>query len=808
VALSPDGKRLIAHGNHSRVWDVRTGKILVECEINRSGLLDRVGFSADGTAMALTGGSMEPRIYLLDPTATRQPFVVLSPPPANAIECDYTPDGTGLIAAGTDVLDGPVQLARYDVRTGKRVWEVRSESHMPPLVSTSRDGSVVALGAKMEIQFRVFDGKTGKERAVLKSSVWTYEKLCVSPDGTVVAAATAQEPDRNKHITMAPARPGGYPPPRRAVVELWDVAAKRIRHAIPRTVAPSAGGLAFSPDGKLLVFSESDHLTLVDVVTGKEIWRVPVAHNTAFQPAFSADGKTIALGQVGTVTLRDAKTGLLLPESGSSSVAVATVVFPAENRLVFGTEEFQAWDPVEVRPFERHPAVFPVHLSDDESNRAGPPVVLSADGSHSAAEDQPGRVSVFDIRTAKPVRTMSPGPCRFALAPDGKTLFTGTAKAMTAWDVKSGARRWEAAVDAAGPRESFGERHPRENIQLAVSPDGRSVALVERSHRAETGPSLGGSVQVWEAATGKEKLTGRQPAETWTTAVALSDDGRLAVGTMTQYATSSVRVWDVAAGKVTVTMEYKDTFHEPTCLAFSPDGRTIAHGTSRDGNYAAVRIWEVATGNVRVRYPYASNQYAAAFSPRGGSLAVASTDGPVLVWDVWGSRTEQFPEPDKAAAARAWDRLADADAVVAFASMKLLAAHPAVAVPLVRTHLSPVPTVAAKRVATLIDELDSPVFATREAASKELSAAADTVAGELKKAAAGATSAEQRQRLDRLLKSAGETSPDQLRRVRAVEVLERAGTDSAKRLLSDLATGAAAARMTKEATSALGRLAK
>jgi hypothetical protein len=324
----------------------------------------------------------------------------------------------------------------------------------------------------------------------------------------------------------------------------------------------------------------------------------------------------------------------------------------------------------------------------------------------------------------------------------------------------------------------------------------------------ETGPSLGGSVRVWEAATGKEKLTDRQPAESIATAVALSDDGRLAVGTMPRYGTSSVRVWDVAAGKVTVTMEYEDTFNEPTCLAFSPDGRTLAHGMSRDGNHAAVRIWEVATGHVRVRYPYASTQYAAAFSPRGGSLAVASTDGPVLVWDVWGGRTEQFPEPDKAAAARAWDRLADADAVAAFASMKLLAAHPAVAVPLLRTHLSPVTTVAAKRVATLIDELDSPVFTTREAASKELSAAADTVAGELKKAAAGATSAEQRQRLDRLLESAGETSPDQLRRVRAVEVLERAGTDSAKRLLSDLATGAAAARMTKEATRALGRLAQ
>ena len=206
-----------------------------------------------------------------------------------------------------------------------------------------------------------------------------------------------------------------------------------------------------------------------------------------------------------------------------------------------------------------------------------------------------------------------------------------------------------------------------------------------------------------------------------------------------------------------------------------------------------------------MRYPYATI-IRRRVQP-GRSLAIASTDGPVLVWDVWAAGRNR-PRGGHGGAARAWDRLGAADAVVAFASMKLLAAEPAVAVPLLRAHLSPVTTVAAKRVAPLIDELDSPVFATREAASKELSAAADTVAGELKKAAAGATSAEQRQRLDRLLESTGETSPDQLRRVRAVEVLERAGTDSAKRLLSDLATGAAAARMTKEATRALGRLAQ
>jgi hypothetical protein len=47
---------------------------------------------------------------------------------------------------------------------------------------------------------------------------------------------------------------------------------------------------------------------------------------------------------------------------------------------------------------------------------------------------------------------------------------------------------------------------------------------------------------------------------------------------------------------------------------------------------------------------------------------------------------------------------------------------------------------------------------------------------------------------------------DVLRSVRAAEVLERIGTPEARRLLGQLATGAAEARLTREAKAALKRL--
>jgi hypothetical protein len=157
---------------------------------------------------------------------------------------------------------------------------------------------------------------------------------------------------------------------------------------------------------------------------------------------------------------------------------------------------------------------------------------------------------------------------------------------------------------------------------------------------------------------------------------------------------------------------------------------------------------------------------------------------------------------------QAWDDLADKPQP-AFQAVGLLSNHPDQAVPFLRTHLKPAPSVEVKLLKRLITDLDSETYAIREQASKELERLGDGAAAALEKALAKGPSLEARRRMETALKRLGGVAPSEtLRALRAVEVLEHAQTPDARELLVALAGGAEGARLTREAQAALDRLAR
>ena len=133
---------------------------------------------------------------------------------------------------------------------------------------------------------------------------------------------------------------------------------------------------------------------------------------------------------------------------------------------------------------------------------------------------------------------------------------------------------------------------------------------------------------------------------------------------------------------------------------------------------------------------------------------------------------------------------------------------PADTVKLFAEKVQPVEALDPKRIQHWLADLGSDEFVVREAASKALQGLDHQVKPYLEATLNSAASAEVRRRVKRILEQqrrAALTS-EQLRRLRAVVVLERIGDGESKKLLTRWARGPVGALLTMEASLALKRL--
>jgi hypothetical protein len=125
-----------------------------------------------------------------------------------------------------------------------------------------------------------------------------------------------------------------------------------------------------------------------------------------------------------------------------------------------------------------------------------------------------------------------------------------------------------------------------------------------------------------------------------------------------------------------------------------------------------------------------------------------------------------------------------------------------------KKRLKPIAALDAKRVQQLLTDLDDSQFTVREAASKELKELGKAVEPVLRKALAASPSAEVRKRLEELCAGVRDTklTPEMLRQMRAIQVLERIGSTEAQEFLAVLAEGPPWARPAQDARAASERL--
>jgi HEAT repeat protein len=184
----------------------------------------------------------------------------------------------------------------------------------------------------------------------------------------------------------------------------------------------------------------------------------------------------------------------------------------------------------------------------------------------------------------------------------------------------------------------------------------------------------------------------------------------------------------------------------------------------------------------------------------------------MLGWDVGSVQREPGPALSDLQAkelAGLWSDLLHEDAEKAFGSMRKLATASKQAVPFLRDCVKPAVPADPKILQRLIADLDSENFDVRSTAVAGLDKLGELAVPALEKARVGKVTLEARRRIEDLLGRLLDSplTAEQIRLVRAVEVLEQTGTPEARQLLKALAQGAPGALATQHAQAALDRIA-
>jgi WD40 repeat protein len=328
---------------------------------------------------------------------------------------------------------------------------------------------------------------------------------------------------------------------------------------------------------------------------GQNAMSVAVDSDTVLTVAYSPDGRVLAGGGFAkAVFLWDARTGKLLHSlEGPRRTTRRSITFSPDGKTLAGCGDdgvIHLWN-VRTGALERSlPALAGVQHTQS--------IAISPDGTKLAVASSkppdkdgrsPSEVTVLDLKTGKAYWTRAQTEGRWVysvtFAPNGGTLAVadGTVHLL---DAGTGA-----------PVKSL-QVEDRVAMRIAFSPDGKSLAGAG-GHWVKVG---GGTQQIsavflWDVQTGKllRTLTDLQP---WLRSVAFSPDGKtLATGSSgpilqkgsLSWVSSEIRLWDPQSGRLLRSIQGE--LAEVSSVAFSPDGKSLL---SCDGEVVA--LTETLTG--------------------------------------------------------------------------------------------------------------------------------------------------------------------------------------------------------------------
>ncbi|MBU7584965.1 MAG: hypothetical protein KAF91_19005 [Nostoc sp. TH1S01] len=525
------------------------------------------------------------------------------------ISTAFSPDGKTL---ATGHFNGALII--WDVTSGQQLIECPAHTGLVWSITFSPDGHTLATAGQDEI-IKLWNVKTGQCLQTLAGHTGGVVCIVFRDENTFISSSTdftirfwdikllqctqvLQEHTRRVwSVALSPQKDILASGSEDKTIKLWDLnTGSCIKTFTGHT--DWIKSVAFSASGILASGSLDKTIRLWDVEQGECIGVLAGHINGILAIAFVGETDILASCSIDcTIRLWDIHTQQCLKTlQGHANSIDAIAAHPQGTLLASGADDFslRLWDISSGECFR----IFKGRSNWVKSVAWNPISAIIATGN----EDRTVRLWTPD------------GECRILyghtdlifqvnFSPDGRTVASASADStIRLWDV------------ATGQCIKIIQGHIGMVTGVAFSPDGRMLASA----------SYDNTSKLWDVATGQ--LIEAFPVHLGMS-VAFSPDGtKLAFGGFDD----TVRLWDIKTRKCDRTFIGHRNW--VWWVAFSPDGRTLATGSSVE---RIVRLWDIATGEcLHILQGHQDMLWAIAFSPDGSILASSSSDGTIKLWDI------------------------------------------------------------------------------------------------------------------------------------------------------------------------------